>query len=108
MIVELIQLHETTVRLVARIEEVELEELMALLETRDHLISKLIPHTSLTEEVKQVIRKICGYDQVIVSRMCSLKDEAAQELDRINKTRIQKKTYDQSYSSSSYFIDQIK
>lgn len=112
MLNELTQLYHTTIQLVERIDEVESEQLLDLLELRNVVIMELEQQSNLSEAEKEKLRDICGFDPLIARRMNSLKEEASQVLEKIKQTQIQKKvyeqTYDQAYSSESYFFDQKK
>ncbi|CAM4477165.1 hypothetical protein FHS16_004718 [Paenibacillus endophyticus] len=85
-----------------------MEEWMDLIQLRDEVIPVLQRRPKLEEDEKRMLRKIVGYDEVMVARMNELKQEAAAMIIKVNKTRIQKNSYDSNSPSESYFIDQKK
>ncbi|WP_171056263.1 hypothetical protein [Paenibacillus sinopodophylli] len=101
----LIELYETTLELARRLEDTSVDEWMDLIQLRDEVIPILQLRPELEEEEKRMLRIIVGYDEVMVARMNELKEEAAAMIIKVNKTRIQKNSYDSSSSSESYFID---
>lgn len=105
MMIELKQLYEATVNLVENIEAVNIDELIELVEQRECVIDLIKLEKNLSPAHKEMLSKISDYDQLIHSRMISLKDEAAQALSNISKSRIHKHKYEPQFTGESYFVD---
>ncbi|MEK3883890.1 hypothetical protein [Paenibacillus sp. PL2-23] len=99
------QLLMATLRLVEQIETAETEELVGHVELRDSVIDQLRQAKVINDEEKQIIICIQKYDEIIISRMKLLMDEAALGLSKLGNSRIQKQIYEKAYASESYFID---
>ncbi|MFF2912227.1 hypothetical protein [Paenibacillus sp. NPDC057934] len=103
------QLEEITFALLQRVELVHYEELEAFSEKREMLVHQIIDcREFITDEHKQRLLELGKYDQVVLSKMESFKNEASKWLTKQGSIREQKNAYGASYSTESYFIDHKK
>ncbi|MFF2092620.1 hypothetical protein [Paenibacillus sp. NPDC058174] len=101
---QLNHLHELTMRIAQNIDMADVDELLELVECRDHVINSL-QSISLSEDERTLLVEINKYDSLITSRMTILMEEAAQGLEKIAKTKLQKQSYEKMYAGESYFFD---
>lgn len=103
------ELEELTARLIQRIVQVDYEEFTVFSERREQLVHQLIVNQEvLTVADKQRLRKIMEYDEVILSTMTSLKQEASEWLLKQGAVKEQRNAYGAGYSVESMFIDHKK
>lgn len=107
------KLLDTTEELAVRIELVDEDSINKLLELRDEVISLLqsnIEGPSPSE--KDLLLKILEYEELILQRMHILKAEAADALEKIQSSRMQKSVYENNYdhvhAAASLFFDKKK
>lgn len=98
-------LYDTTMKLVSYIDSTETEQLLNLIELRENVIRALGAQDNLSTEERDILREIVRFDDLIASRMMVLKDETANKLNNLKRTKVQKNKYEQAYISESYFID---
>ncbi|WP_042170059.1 hypothetical protein [Paenibacillus gorillae] len=110
MLKELTELYDTTLLMVERIDEIEPDQLLMLLDLRSDVIMKLELQPVISIAEKERLTEIGKFDSLITGRMNDLKEEASQALEKIKQTQIQKKVYEQAYDNAyvteSYFFDQ--
>ncbi|ANY66969.1 hypothetical protein BBD42_11180 [Paenibacillus sp. BIHB 4019] len=99
------ELYVKTKQVVEQLDHAESDDLLALIELRENVINQLETGLIVSEEQKQLLRDIGGFDEVLLAKMQLLKDEASQGLNKLNNNRLQKQVYEQAYASESYFID---
>ncbi|WP_133297970.1 hypothetical protein [Paenibacillus paeoniae] len=102
---ELEQLYEETLNMVEKTEAVNAEELIALVDQREKVIHLLEQQGNLSTSQKEILFKISEHDASIQSKMELLRDEAAQALNKLAKTRIHKNKYEAQYTGESFFVD---
>ncbi|WP_139996967.1 hypothetical protein [Paenibacillus paridis] len=105
MTLQLETLHKLTLKIAQRIDNTNIEELLSLVQLRDDAIESLNAKSIISEVEQSLLQQIRKEDDLILSRMTALKDEAAEGLNKIAKIRIQKKTYEKMYAGDSYFFD---
>ncbi|MCF2944120.1 hypothetical protein [Paenibacillus tarimensis] len=81
------------------------EEFTELVVLRDNVLQELQQKPDMSEDEKHMLRQIGEFDSVILNRMLELKEEAAQAIQKLSKTRVQKKAYQDSYTPGSFFFD---
>lgn len=95
------QLRQLTEVMISTLEEAAYEDLTEFIQKREQLVN-LILKVPLTSQEKQKyraeIQSILEADSLIQSKMRSLKDEAARELNKVDAGRKQKNAYSQEYS----------
>ena len=94
-----------------RLEEVSYEELADLTELRQSVIDKLaveIDKSPLNPEQKQRIHQLIKGDQLILSRMEDLKQEASQWLIQRDLAKTRRNAYEAAYAYDSMLMDQRK
>jgi hypothetical protein len=101
-------LYLNTISLVSDIDQTSPEQLLSLIALRDVVLEELELQPVITDDDKRVLKHTVEYDSMLTSRLLQLKNEAAQALDRISKSRIQKQVYEQAHSHNSYFFDRRK
>ncbi|AOZ93242.1 hypothetical protein [Paenibacillus crassostreae] len=103
------ELEELTTTLIQRIEQVDYEEFVTFSERREQLVHQLeMSQGDLTSEDKQRLRKIIESDEVILSTMNALKQQASEWLLNQGAVKEQKNAYDSGYTVESMFIDHKK
>ncbi|MGF7050602.1 hypothetical protein J2T13_005152 [Paenibacillus sp. DS2015] len=103
------ELEELTAALLQRIEEVGYEELAMFSEQRARIILHMEQDQAVfAAEDEERLRKLCGYDEVILSTMNSLKQEASEWLLKQGAIKEQKTAYGANYDMESLFVDHKK
>lgn len=92
-------------KIVQGIDESSVDELLDLVQSRDDAIESLQLADNISEVEREILAKIINYDVLIASRMNVLMEEAAQGLEKIAKTKVQKQSYEKMYAGESYFFD---
>ncbi|MHA7967374.1 hypothetical protein ACX93W_24955 [Paenibacillus sp. CAU 1782] len=108
MIQELAFLYEKTRGLVEETTEVPYEHYVELVEFRESIIQKLYLHGALNETEKMYIQLISQLDNEVNRRMHEHRNNAAQQLKKLEETRKQRSGYDMDLAGESYFIDYRK
>lgn len=99
------ELHDKTLEIVSNLQSIQFEELEHLVELREEVLSGLNQTPTITDEEKSYIHIIGQYDEQIIGRMATLRDEASVGLAKIENNRKQRSSYDAQYEGRSYFID---
>ncbi|MFC5401744.1 hypothetical protein ACFPOF_03275 [Cohnella soli] len=102
------QLHDVTVELTGRIGHADHDELVNLVELRESVLLDVQQRRPLPDAEENLLRAIAEHDPVIVARMEALREEAADELQKIAVTRLQQQKYQQSFNAESFFFDEKK
>lgn len=109
MITEVRRLHEETHSISRNIEHVEMDQLLHLVDLREHVVGLLQGwQGEISLEAQQLLREVQACHERIEARMYVLKNEASVALQNLNRSSQQKKTYDQVYKADSYFVDKRK
>ncbi|OBR63551.1 hypothetical protein A7K91_06250 [Paenibacillus oryzae] len=108
MIQELASLYKKTRELVEETSEVPYEEFVELVEMRESIIQKLYLYGTLNETEKMYIQQISQLDNEVNRRMHEHRNNAAQQLKKLDETRKQRSGYDMDLAGESYFIDYRK
>ncbi|SFB47753.1 hypothetical protein SAMN05216312_109194 [Cohnella sp. OV330] len=101
-------LKEFTERLALQIDDSDSEVLERLIALREEVIEDLQHRAPLSDEDKAKIQIIQSHHDVLVGRMAKLRDEASQGLQRIQQTRLQKRSYEAPGSINAIFFDKKK
>ncbi|MEK3682262.1 hypothetical protein [Paenibacillus sp. FSL R10-2736] len=100
------QLEKITSEIVEAIDSTTYEQLAGFSEYREQLVGLIEKQKdSLTIEFKQRLIKLSCFDEVILSKMDFLKQDASNWLARQGTIKIQKNAYSSSFSADSMFID---
>ncbi|MUT65011.1 hypothetical protein [Paenibacillus sp. NEAU-GSW1] len=102
------RLYETTLSLSQRLDMADSDELAALVELRDEVIRNLELKSNITDTEKRMLKEIGELDEAVVFRMIALKEEAAQAINKMSQSRLQKKGYQNAYAAESFFFDTKK
>lgn len=107
----MLELQQLTLEIAENINQLTFEQLLGFVEVREELILKFQQSNVRDEEQlsnKELIEQIVSYDALIIKRMTSLKNEASRELVKFNNSKLQRNSYDSSYSQDSHFFDYKK
>jgi hypothetical protein len=87
------------------------EQLTEFMEQRTKIIDILLQHTPSQNEKLLYIERleaILSHDTSFIAKMNFFKEEAQDQLNKIEASRKQRKIYDSGYIGESYFIDKKK
>ena len=103
------RLNQLSSELVDRIASCELEDMDAYMEERELLFNELQQRasgTNMTADIRVLLEQIHQHDSVITGRMMELRNAANVEIDKINKGKRSRVTYDSGvYGDDSLFFD---
>ncbi|XEC95381.1 hypothetical protein AB6A23_02040 [Paenibacillus tarimensis] len=106
---KIFQLHDLTRSLAGNLSDATQEQFEALIALRDEVLTELNQRSEISNDEKQILREISHFDKSLVHRMAAIRDEAADAIEKIQQSRIQKNAYEQgNAAASSYFIDKRK
>ncbi|MNI18169.1 hypothetical protein D3C73_715670 [compost metagenome] len=110
LIVELEQLTHSGLASLALMDDEQFAEFM---EQRGRIVAaigKLAASCSDTDKqaFKQRVQVILSYDDIFMARMNKLKQEAADQLAKLDAGRTQRNAYDNDYDAESFFFDRKK
>lgn len=105
MSMDLAHLYEKTKQLATTSDQVSIELWEELVQLRDEVIENLKIKLMIDPGEKEYIGLIASYDEQIRRRMCEQRNEAAHELQLLDKSRKQRIGYDAQRLDDSYFID---
>lgn len=95
-----------------RITSCELEDMDAYMAERELLFTELQQLAAasggiyVTPEIRQMLQQLEQHDSIIIGRMVELRNAANVEIDKINKGKRSKLTYESgSYGDDSLFLD---
>lgn len=103
------QLTQLSSNLIERLDSCELEDIEIYMQERDVIFADLQriaqPHEQVTAFRPHILR-IAELDTVITGRMTELRDEANDEINKINRGKRSKSIYEStSYGDDSLFFD---
>ncbi|NDI36511.1 flagellar protein FliT [Chengkuizengella sediminis] len=105
------QLEELTKQTFEQLNSMSYEQLEQFVQNREKIINQ-IKNIKITDEHKQkyqqMIQNITKYDKQILEKMKKLKNEASQELHKIQSGKKQKTAYQNAYTADSVFFDRKK
>ncbi|GGN93213.1 hypothetical protein [Saccharibacillus kuerlensis] len=94
---------------ISRLETMDSEALEALAAQRQALVTAIEPYRhSINEVDREQIAYILKFDALILARMNSLKNEAAEWMQKQGTIRTQQSAYQHGYAMNSMFIDHRK
>ncbi|WP_141506454.1 hypothetical protein [Paenibacillus luteus] len=103
------KLNQLSYNLIERLGNCEMEELVLYMEERDELFAKLqqtTPDRTQVSAFRPLVELILKQDVVIMGRMMELRNNANQEIEKINIGKRSKSMYDTgSYGDESMFFD---
>lgn len=102
------ELYTFALRLADNLEETDREQFERLIQLRENVLMELSNNKDVSEADKAKLRDIGTFDSLFTERMLQIKNEASDQLQKIQNFRFQKKMYEQAYSAGSYFIDKKK
>ena len=108
MLQQLEQLHRLTVQAATGHSETLPATIDSLLALRDEVLAGLSVQSVVSEEQKSLLRQIASYDAAVLERMETFKLDTSRALEKLNQSKVQKSSYEQSYDVGSYFIDKKK
>lgn len=102
-------INQLSANLVAELEQSDLKTIEAYMEQRDRLFVELQEHVPTPEEKRQLqplVKQLQKQDALILQRLAHLRNEAKQELNKLNLGKRSKSMYESaSYSDDSLFFD---
>ncbi|MDP5275891.1 flagellar protein FliT [Chengkuizengella axinellae] len=105
------QLESLTKQTYDQLKSITYKELEQFVNKRESIINQM-KNSGITDEQKQLFQQtivnITRYDKEILMKMKQLKDEASQELNKIQSGRKQKSAYQNAYTADSVFFDKKK
>ncbi|MFS1514790.1 flagellar protein FliT [Chengkuizengella sp. SCS-71B] len=105
------QLESLTKQTYDQLSSMNYEQLAQFVQKREEIINQ-IKNIKITDEhiqkYQKLIQNITQYDQQILEKMKRLKDEASQELHKIQSGKKQKTAYQNTYTADSVFFDRKK
>lgn len=107
----IVELEQLTNQMIARLEIADFEELESFVEKREEIIDNIKQELSELERQNygRRVSNLLLTDQLILSRMNKLKDEARQHLLKVQRGRTQKSAYEAEYvTTDSMFFDYKK
>ncbi|SEC34553.1 hypothetical protein [Paenibacillus sp. GP183] len=87
------------------------EQLTKFMEQRTKIIDILLQHTPSQNEKMQYIERleaILSHDTAFIAKMNFFKEEAQDQLNKIEASRKQRNVYDSGYNGESFFFDKKK
>lgn len=105
------ELRTITIQLVDGLSTVTYEQLADFTEHRESIVTRMRDIEAIepfTPAHLATIDELRAYDQAIVGKMISFKDEAAKALMKVDQGRKQKSGYEAAYTPDSYFFDRKK
>jgi hypothetical protein len=97
-----------TEKLVLKLNITDQYDFENLVEIREEVLKQLLDRSSLTDNDRQLLLKIQSRHAILLQRMMKIREEALLTLAKIQRSKLQKNVYENSYSSESYFIDRKK
>lgn len=101
-------LKEFTERIVLQINDTEGEVLERLVDLRAEVIAELQARVPLSDADKNKVKSIQSHHDKLIARMEELRDEASEGLNRIQQSRVQKRSYESYVPANSFFFDKKK
>jgi hypothetical protein len=105
------ELEELTQSNLAKLPNMSSGQVSEFMDQRTEMIDALL-QLKLGPQEKQVYKKridaVLSYDVAFLSKMEFLKEEAREQLNKLDKARTQRKAYDSTYDVESFFIDKKK
>jgi hypothetical protein len=111
MIEQLLRLEQLSDRIVSRLDQVTVEELVEFVEQRDRLISELkldAADEAAKAAARPIAERILRHDPVILEKLRALKDEAASAIGEISARRKQRQAYMAMYTPDGLYVDKKK
>ncbi|CAM4392416.1 hypothetical protein [Saccharibacillus endophyticus] len=94
---------------IERLDEMDEEDFEHFADLRQQLTERIVSARSeITDQEREQISYILKFDQPILQRMQSLKDEAGHWMEQQGKIKVQKGAYQQAYAANSMFFDHRK
>lgn len=107
-----LHLREKTEQMVKDIEAIDFEQLVELVDERDAVLERLQHHwrddLPDADKIKNEIKLLTSYDHIITDKMNMLLQDADSQLGQLNKIKMQKHAYEESYQAQSLFLDEKK
>lgn len=107
----IIALEELTEAILNRLNQTSYEELESFVEERQILMDEItqrLKDQTPTSDQKSRLSAILQTDTLLIGRMQTLKDEAAEWLRQRNHARAQRDVYEMTYTPDSYLMDRRK
>jgi hypothetical protein len=105
------QLEKLTKSGLAQLPEMTEEKLTTFMEQRTPIIEALLQRIPSSNE-KQLygnrIQAILSHDDAFIEKMEHFKEEARDQLNRLDAGRTQRNSYDSAYNQESFFFDKKK
>ncbi|WP_340014615.1 hypothetical protein [Paenibacillus sp. FSL K6-1318] len=105
------QLQIKTNDILARLYDLEYEQLESFTEVRQEIVDQLIEHFSqeqASEHEKAIINRLLEKDQEILARMNMLRLEAQDWLHKRGQAKVQRNAYEAGYTPDSFLMDRKK
>lgn len=107
----IIELEQLTERGLAALATMDSEQLTDFMDQRSGIIEALMKVTPTPKEklaYRDRIQTVISYDAIFLSKLEKLRDEAAQQLSKLEAGKTQRSAYDHAYDTDSYFFDRKK
>ncbi|MDQ0902938.1 hypothetical protein [Paenibacillus sp. V4I7] len=107
------ELEQRTQQALAELAMMDAERLAEYMEQRGTLMQAIIDATLAvpaqnTMTYKERIQAILGADPIFVQKLTQFRDEAREQLAKIDNGKTQKNAYDNAFDNESYFFDRKK
>ena len=102
------RLEELTESVAAQLQFISSDDLLAFVEERQQMIDEinlLKQQNPFTPLQKERLQKIVEFDTVLLSKMTSLKSEAADWLQYRGQAKVQRNAYEAAYTPDSFLMD---
>lgn len=107
------ELEQQTQQALAELAMMDVERLAEYMERRGTLMEAFIQATAAvptrdTVKYKERIQAILSMDPIFHQKLTQFRDEAREQLAKIDNGKTQKNAYDNAYDNESYFFDRKK
>lgn len=97
--------------MMSRLQEATYEELVVFVEERQKLVDSIAEKVAIyssSAAQKQEINRILGYDNELLDRMNTLRQEAQNFLQKRGQAKMQRNAYEAGYTPDSILMDRKK